>query len=207
MKIIFDFDHTLFDMMAMHAAIEQAMTELGIPLTVYQDAYTRVTNWKAFTVTALAHQLARTAKVKETDVVEALDRVVKDSAKWLYPDVVDGLLKLSESGNELFLLTWGDMEWQMKKIKHCGIMPLFREVISITQIKADYLKAWQKDGGGKVMLIDDKPAELKMIEATGQDMVLVRMKRAGAKYSDQETPQGMAEAETMDDVMRLVARG
>ncbi len=206
MKIIFDFDHTLYDMMAMHQAIEEAMAGLGISQETYYDAYTRVTNWKAFTVAALAQQLSRQAKVREQDVVDALEQVVKRSAEWLYPDVIDGLLKLSEAGHELYLLTWGDMEWQMKKIRQCDIMSLFREVISITQIKADYLKAWRQDGSERVMLIDDKPAELKMIEATGQDMELVRMRRPGAKYSDQETPQGMAEATNMDDILRFVAR-
>lgn len=204
MKLVFDFDHTLFDMMAMHAAIEESITALGVPLAAYRDSYTQVTNWKAFTVASLAHHLSRKTKAKEGDIIAALEGVVEDSGDWLYPDVVDGLKELQAAGHELYLLSWGDMEWQMKKIKRCDIMPFFKEVLSIAQVKADYLKAWSGGGSSAVALIDDKPAELKAIEAGGQKTRLIRMRRTGAKYSDQDTPQGMAEAKDMSDVLAIV---
>lgn len=205
MKLVFDFDHTLFDMMAMHEAIESAVRQLGVSPQQYRDAYTSVTNWKKFTVSALSQALAKSAKVKPADVVEALELVAAKSGQWLYPDVKDGLAKLKAAGHELYLLSWGDTEWQMKKINRCDILPLFREVLSIAQVKADYLKAWKKTEGEKVVLIDDKPAELKAVDDTGHGIGLIRMRRPGAKYSDQETPHGMAEAKNMDDVIRIVS--
>lgn len=204
MKLVFDFDHTLFDMMAMHEAIEAAVVALGIDVAAYRESYTQVTNWKAFTVAALASHLSRKTKVKESKIIEALEEVVQDSGDWLYPDVRDGLEAMRDAGHELYLLSWGDMEWQMKKIQRCSILPMFKEVLSIAQMKADYLKSWHKNGEGRVVLIDDKPAELKAVENSGQDIGLIRMRRAGAKYSDQETPQGMSEAKEMSDVLAIV---
>ncbi len=204
MKLVFDFDHTLFDMMAMHQAIEAAVLDLGIQLPTYREAYTQVTNWKVFTVASLANFLSRKTNVKEADIVLALEEVVGHSGDWLYPDVIDGLAALRDAGHELYLLSWGDMEWQMKKINRCAILPFFKEVLSIAQVKADYLKSWSGGGSPSVALIDDKPAELKLVEAGGQETRLIRMRRPGAKYSDQETPMGMAEAKDMSDVLAIV---
>lgn len=205
MKLVFDFDHTIFDMMAMHVSIDEAITGLGIALPVYREAYTQVTNWKAFTVASLANFLARKTKVKESDIIDALENVVAHSGDWLYADVISGLQALKDAGHELYLLSWGDMEWQMKKINRCNILPFFKEVLSIAQVKADYLKSWSGGSSSSVALIDDKPAELKAVEAGGQETRLIRMRRAGAKYSDQETPQGMAEAKDMSDVLTIVS--
>lgn len=204
MKLVFDFDHTLFDMMAMHTAIESEMESIGVTPVQYREAYTKVTNWKKFTVSALAQMLAKTHKIKPEEVVAALDRAAAQSKQWLFPDVIDGLQRLKADGHQLFLLSWGDTDWQMKKIEPCGIMPLFEKTLSIAEVKADYMKQWQALDGGKAVLIDDKPAELKAVEAAGNDIGCIRMRRDGAKYSDQETPQGMAEAQDMNDVISII---
>ena len=76
-------------------------------------------------------------------------------------------------------------------------------VLSVSQMKADYLKSWAPESI-KVVLVDDKPAELKAVDELHLGIHLIRMRRPGAKYSDQPTPLGMAEAQNMEDVLKTV---
>lgn len=203
MIIIFDYDHTIFDMMAMHEEIVGAMKELGVSERAYQDAYAQVTNWKMFTPDAMAQRLHRIAGVKPPDVLDAFNSIAEHSGKYVYPDTVKGFESLKNAGHELYILSWGDKAWQMKKIKQSKLLPFCKEVLSVSQLKADYLKGWAPDGI-KVVLVDDKPAELKAVDDLHLGIHLIRMRRPGAKYSDQPTPLGMAEAQNMEGVLKTV---
>jgi FMN phosphatase YigB (HAD superfamily) len=203
MNIIFDYDHTVFDMMAMHEDIMRAMKEMGISERAYQDAYSQVTNWKMFTPEALAQRLNKIAGADVARVVSALEEVALASGKHVYADTVSGFEMLKAAGHDLYILSWGDAAWQMKKIEKSGLLPYCKEVLSVSQLKAEYFKTWAGEGKTTVF-VDDKPAELQEVEKLKLGIQLIRMRRPSAKYSDQNTPPGMAEAKEMSDVLSII---
>lgn len=204
MKLIFDFDHTIFDMMSMHADLLVAVQKLGITAEEYEEAYEQSTKWKMFSTKRLAEVLKKTNKVTEAQVISALEGVAKESALYLFDDVEQSFDQLKESGHRISLLSWGDEDWQGLKINHSGIMPHCEEVVSVTEVKADYLQKKYKEAGCLVV-IDDKPAELKAIEVASPEIRLIRMRREGAKYSDIGTPPTIPEAKNMDEVIKIIS--
>lgn len=204
MKLIFDFDHTVFDMMEMHAAIFAAMKKIGVTEEQYNAAYDQITKWKMFTTDGLANALAKTAGVNEARVIQALEGVAKETELYVYDDVPGAFQELLDSGHKISLLSWGDKDWQDLKIKHSGLMPFCEEVVSVTQVKADYIQK-KYDSLGCLVVIDDKIAELKAIQAASPEMKLIRMRREGAKYSEIETPHGIMEAKDMSEVVKILS--
>ena len=86
MKIIFDFDHTIFDTSSMHEDIVVAMEVLGIPEDRYKIAYDEVTNWKMFSLDSLANHLEKNHSVERTEVVDALYNIADRSELYVYED-------------------------------------------------------------------------------------------------------------------------
>lgn len=203
MIIIFDFDHTIFDMMAMHEALYASIHKLGVSRAVYDDAYLAVTHWKMFTPQAFAHRLQKEAGLDPAKALEAMQSVAARSRDFLYPDAESGMRKLHEAGHELYILTWGDEAWQRGKVRHSGLEPLCKGVFCFSLSKQEFLKGWLKPGA-QAMLVDDKPAEIKAVQDAKLPMRFVRMRRANAKYADQETPHGVTEVRDMQQLLALL---
>jgi hypothetical protein len=204
MKLIFDFDHTIFDMTSMHDAIMDSMASIGISKETYLDAYQMETNWKAFTVSGVASRLEKMAKADPEKVHRAYHKVAEVADLFVYDDVLGSFQDLRDDGHVISLLSWGDQEWQNKKIHHSGLKDEFEEVITVNQLKADYLGDWCKGEKYEVVVIDDKPAELKAIQQKHPEFHLVRLRRENGKYTDQDTPEGIHEAKDMKQVVDLV---
>ncbi len=203
MKIIFDFDHTIFDMASMHLALIEAIEEIGISKEEYKTAYNKETNWKSFDVDSLAGRLEKMTNKPVASIKKAYHRVGDVADLFVYNDVVEALEELKADGHELRLLSWGDGDWQLRKINSCGFKKYFTEIITVTELKADFLTQWGKDNTD-VVVIDDKPAELKAINKEHPNFTLIRMRRENGKYSDQETPEGIGEVKNMKEVIASI---
>lgn len=203
MKIIFDFDHTVFNMSSMHTALNDAIVEVGIDLEDYKAAYNKETNWKSFNVESLASRLEKMTGKSASSIIRAYHKVSDVADLFIYDDVKEVLEQLRADGHILIMLSWGDSNWQLRKIEASGLKNYFEEIITVTELKADFLSKWADDLSD-IVVIDDKPAELKAIEKVHPDLTLVRMKRENGKYSDQETPSGLEEVKDMKEVIELI---
>lgn len=204
MKIIFDFDHTVFDMTAMHQSIVDAIKELGINEEQYRHCYNDVTNWKIFTVDSISQRLNRVLKVSSEDVSKAFHVVAEEALLYVYDDVDEHFQKLKAEGHKLYLLSWGDKDWQHKKIEHSGLMKHCEDIMTVQEVKADYLSK-NHEQHECLVLIDDKPAELKAIKEAKPDLKMIRLRRDNGKYSGIETPHDIPEAKNMAEVMKIVS--
>ena len=203
MKIIFDFDHTIFNMTEMHKAIEEEIEKLGIDLENYRQAYSDITSRKAFSIDSFANSLEKISGVSSSIIKEGFEKVVKESSLYLYEDVIENFEQLKEGGHNISLLSWGDAAWQKKKIHHSGIAPYIKEVVTVSELKSKYVEKWEAHIECYV-LINDKPAELKAIKECKPELKLIRMRRGNGKYSDTETPPGIPEVKDMRETIELI---
>lgn len=204
MKIIFDFDHTIFDMTSMHDEIMSGMESLGLSREDYRDVYSKVTQWKLFTVEDIASKINQHHGLPRENIVEVFENVANSCDLYLYDDVHQCCKSLRADGHKLYLLSWGDENWQNKKIESAKVAHHFEEIITVSQLKADCLGEWYK-AGERIVLVDDKPAELKAVQDKYPDFHLIRLRRPNGKYSDLETPPGIAEAIGMNEVINLIS--
>src|SRR5690606_5569171 len=108
MRIILDFDHTLFDMQRMHQELIGALERISIPEKMYKEAYSLETHWKVFTVQGFANRLASKSGIAQEIIEKTLWDVAKSSGHCLYPDVMEVCKELKSAGHTLILLSWGD---------------------------------------------------------------------------------------------------
>lgn len=203
MKLIFDFDHTVFDMTEMHKSLKDSVVGLGVSKEHYQDAYNDVTQWKMFTLSDFSQRISRDAGVDAQQIERAFDSVAKESFLYIYDDVESHFERLKTAGHKIYLLSWGDADWQEKKIKESGLMKHCEEVVSIPEIKASYIREKHPESDCLV-LIDDRPAELKAVLKHEPHMKVIRVRRENGKYSDIQTPHGIPEATNMAEVFTLI---
>lgn len=203
MKIIFDLDHTLFDMSSMHEALLEAATNLGVTEEVYQLAYNKTTSWKVFALDHFVMQLEKRCKVPSADLQRQLKKIADMSEIFVYPDT-NAALEALKQDHTLYLLSWGDSEWQSNKINQSGIAHHFEEVLTVSNVKVDALDSWCCTDC-EVVIVDDKPAVLRAIHAIYPDFHYIHMRRENGKYADQETPEHMHTATNLQEVQQIIA--
>ena len=126
--------------------------------------------------------------------VKELEKVIKenniDLKKYLYPDTLLFLEKYSS--NNLILLTRGNLDYQLFKIKESKIENYFKNIIVVNQYKGllnlDYKNS---------IFIDDNPKEIESILKNNPKKV-IRLKRG--KYKDILLSNPTIEYESLLDI-------
>lgn len=118
-----------------------------------------------------------TARFKKA-LCEDIDKI--NFKKFIFPDVIK-FLKTFKKDNNLILLSWGNEQFQKRKIYGLGqeFVSLFDKIITGPTEKAKVLKKILKSYKSRpVVFIDDKVKELQSIENDFKDVILIRINRS-----------------------------
>ena len=181
MKIIFDFDNTLFHEQPFVERIRAYFQMCGVLPELYdatrKEAYDREV-WRQFRHMEL---LAARSGVLLAHLERKLEETIDEASAFLYPDVL-GFLHQAHSEYPLNILTFGDAEFQRMKMEGAGV-GTFMENVVVTE---DIMKA--KDaavlaGGKPALFVDDNPAALEATKTHAPYITTVRMNRGDGKYA------------------------
>lgn len=159
MKIIFDFDNTLFNR-------DRFMQELarifGLSYSDFLASYHHFFKERNKFYHPYEHLrlLAEQKEVSFEQEKKKVEKFLEDSAEFLYPYSIPTLQAVKNSGAKMFLLSKGDQEFQSTKINNCGIAQLFDKII-VTEDKISSLKAWR---GEQLIFINDKKEENERVK-------------------------------------------
>lgn len=93
-----------------------------------------------------------------------LEKVLKQSKKFLFPGIIKKLKKLGKD-NKLILLSKGNLWFHKQKIKYSGIEFFFDEIyITDNKLKVFQEKIIPKYGKEQIIFIDDKKEELEQVK-------------------------------------------
>jgi len=153
-----DFDHTLFDTdkffrIDVHAAF------LTRSAQVWQQSYDAVRP-TGYSLQKHADEFrARVARVLNTEILQSF----ADLTRYVYPDVVPFLQQAQQQGTPLYLLSFGNADWQQYKVEHSGLAPYFhtRFYTASEGKKGEVVRQCQAD---RIIVVDDKSAELDAIK-------------------------------------------
>jgi len=125
-------------------------------------------------------------------------------SSFLYSDTVAFLEKYKKY--TLILLTFGDLYFQKIKVERSGIVPYFKDIYYTgDKMKAPYIKKMYdlEKSNDNLVFVDDEMVHLKETKELCPEMLLIRMRRLGAKASslDQED---FLEARDLTDLDRLL---
>ncbi len=161
---IIDFDDTLFDTQGYHAARFQAIEKLGVPKDLYWQAYynSRLDEQGNFIYNDTRHaiELEKSGFSRE-DVLDSFNSVSIRAKDFLFSDACDFLQEIKNTGKPMFLLTWGEPEFQrLSKVGPSEISHYFDEVLYTHEPKDKYLcDFFKKNTADEVWFVNDKPAE------------------------------------------------
>jgi len=162
-----DFDHTIFHTdQFFHVDARNSFLNLGIDALCWEQAYAAVRP-TGYTIKKHLEAIIRQSgtHLPLGKMQNMLQTKFSDLKKYLFPDVIPFLHSAKEKGISLYLLSFGDAQWQSYKVAHCGINDYFDDIIFTARegAKADVVKEKTKKVG-RVIVVDNDPRELDAIK-------------------------------------------
>ncbi len=168
MNYYIDFDNTIFDTVSFHDDLLKILLKNKIEEKYIKDYYKK----NGVKPLALVNSLCNEVITKE------VDELFKKAKDYLYKDAIDFLK--AKSFNSYILYTYGDLDYQNKKIENSGILKYFDEVIITdedkTKIDLDYANG---------IFIDDNPKVIKKLLDKGV-MKIYRVLRNNNIHSEEK---------------------
>jgi FMN phosphatase YigB (HAD superfamily) len=172
--IIFDFDDTLFDTSMLKQGIFMKLAAHGIDNEIIENTYEECKNEKdVYTLRGHTDILKEKHNFLGTDDMH--DWFSKlDLSSYLFPEVIEGLEKLSRE-HHLVLLTKGESEYQNIKLEGAGIKKYFQEIHITSKEKEEFLK--DKIYSNPIYFINDKSSENKKIKDKFPEINIIENKK------------------------------
>ena len=195
-KIIFDFDHTLFSAKKFYEALKVSFLKLGVEEKLFQKTYEKskgkeeVYNdevdisgnacYKPFKQFKLI--INKKPKIFLEKLKESFQKTLNKASEFLYPDVLKFLGDKKNKFN-FVLLSYGEGEFQRKKVKKSKIGKFFKEIIITKDVSKT--KPFRKlvQGNEKIIFVEDNPKALFEVKRKFPKVTAVRINRGEGRYS------------------------
>lgn len=188
MKIVFDFDHTLFSAKRLYLEIKDYFDSLGISCNLfnksYQESKKEGKTYDPKKQFEIIHKEKPEVSIKEME--ENSEEIMKRFPDFVYPDVVPFLEEFKDRF-DFYIISYGgdDGSFSREKIKRSGIGDYFEKVfVTKSNDKTNALKE-VIDGEEELIFIDDSPEVLSEIKKYFPEVTTVRINRGEGKYKDQ----------------------
>lgn len=176
MKLYFDFDGTLFNTALFYENFVNLLKDYGVSESLVVDVRKKLFTMSIFSVNKLVSKIVGDNNLDES-IYKKVDDLYKNN--YVYEDCVSFLKKVSGKF-ELILLTYGDMEYQKKKIECSGLSSYFNKIIITEKNKA--LEDVDYERG---IFIDNSVKELNDFKSCGAKY-LFRIKRMNDSHYNDE---------------------
>jgi FMN phosphatase YigB (HAD superfamily) len=207
MRIILDFDYTLFDTFRFRQAIKAAFINNGIDSDFFENAREESRgggqDWKpagVFDIVESSHPF------KMSDIKRDFDKIVESASDFLYKDTLEFLEKIYES-NSLFMVSYGEDSFQNNKISSCVIIKkYFTEIIVTKNIRKD-AEARDLARGERAIFADDNPLALSSVKSLSPQIVTIRVNRGDGRYAQEESGEGIDfEVKDLRGVEKIISK-
>ena len=168
MTYYIDFDNTLFDTVSFYNDLKLIMNDYGIDEKIIKKYH--IDNKGIYSPLKLIDYCIE-KKIANNNIISEVMKHFDNAKKYLYNDAEDFLMRIKSNENKLVLLTYGDFDYQQKKIKPCLIEKYFDEII-ITDKEKYSLDLDFKNG----VFVDDNCKVIKGI-LTRNPYKVIRVKR------------------------------
>lgn len=179
MIYVIDFDYTLFNTSAFVDKLTFEFTRFGILPEAFRETMAEVK--KELGYYDYKKHLEQLVFGKEyQEALEVIDSVLSQAGEFLYPDALPFLQRTHAAGHSLYILTFGEDDWQRKKIVGAQIDG-FVQVHTTTGSKVEAFKALGAQGQPMVLVEDSGPI-IDQMKAAYPEMTTVWVRRSTGKY-------------------------
>ena len=171
MKLFIDFDDVIFNTKPFKKSLVKIFSQNGVSKKDFEESYRLIFKNQKTTYTPLKHVgfFAKNKKVDSSKISFHIEKLLKNLKSYVFNDAQMFLKHFSKKN--LYLLSYGDLKFQKKKIKAAGISKYFKRVIVTNDNKLKIIKKIaRKDKfkkGERIIFIDDKPIHIKEVKQKG----------------------------------------
>lgn len=175
-KLFIDFDKTLFDTSKLKEQLVRIFSQFGFSQEEINQSYLASYLGGKYSPEGQT-QLLNNIRAFNLEVAGLkIKSMLFDSSKLLYPDSVEFLDNINREKYEVDLLSYGDMEFNNRKVKHAGIADKFDNIYITNIEKQIYLKDFVKKEENFIV-IDDKIDILEKISADYRNGFMIYINR------------------------------
>ena len=176
MKIYIDFDGTLFNTDKYTKDFMSILNDYCIDKTLFYEVSDKLfSKNKLFNINVIVDYFIDNYDMNYS-LKDKINNLLNDS--YVYSDVMECLNILISYGYELYLLTYGDDEYQRLKIEASNLSRFFKEII-ITQKDKSKLGIDYENS----IFIDNNPIEIEKFNSSKANKI-IRIKRDNDKFSN-----------------------
>lgn len=205
MRIIFDFDYTLFDTFRFKETIKEAFHQRGISYELFEQTREESKHGgkdgKPFRQFAV---LKSQGIANISSIQKEFQKILNSAEEFLYADTLLFLQKARKSGT-IFLVTYGEDEFQSAKVGACPSFKKYFDKIVITQNIYKDKEASSLAGGKPAIFVEDNPIALSAAKKIAPNIVTIRMKRPNGHYINEPSGKGVDyEVGSLPEVERFI---
>jgi len=136
MEYYLDFDYTLFDTHAFREELYKILEKNGFDKTYLTlTPELKENGQKLLNIKELFKSLSKLRNIPINNFLEPLEELYSRGSEFLYDDTVEFLKYLKSKNNNVYILTWGEKEYQDEKIKASKLYEYIDKVIFAEDLK------------------------------------------------------------------------
>jgi FMN phosphatase YigB (HAD superfamily) len=182
MKLILDFDDTIFDTGSWMEEIINIFIGEGFTREEYFVNYERSKKEKGdFDIDSMIGFFGEKKGIDKKKIKSKIDALIKNSKKFVYEDFFDFVRGFEKK--DLILVSVGLKEIQMGKIENSGIVPFLSRVSIPKKYKSDEIDLVSKKyPSEKIFFIDDKAKQIDEAKRRLPQIVAIKMERPTGRH-------------------------
>lgn len=181
MNYYLDFDYTLFDTHAFRQGLYEILEKNGFDKTYLALTPEMKTNGqKLLNIKELFKNLSESRNIPLNNFLEPLEELYGRCEEFVYDDSVEFIKYLKSRNNKLYILTWGEKQFQEEKLRASKLYDYFDGIIYAERLK--YTLEIDYENG---IFVDDSIRDLEGLYSQNAKQVF-RIKRKNGKNSDKE---------------------
>jgi FMN phosphatase YigB (HAD superfamily) len=206
MKIIVDFDDTIFNTYQLIQEFAEIFEEEQFSKEQFWDVYKECKNIiGGFDKRTIINLFSKIKSFNKENTSGEIDSIIEKSSDFVYPDFFDFIKGFNKK--DLILLSFGATDFQRVKIKNSGIIPYFQEIIITGKDKADNLNnILIKNKSEKTFFIDDKAEQIDNVKEKFSQVISMKMERPQGGHINTKSKLADHIVKDLNDAKDIISR-
>ena len=207
MRIILDFDYTIFDTDKFRGAVQAMFAKHGVGAELFKRSIEESRGEAGEWHPVKQFEILRKERIdKINSIREMLNRLTDDSQQYLYEDTMPYLEKASKN-HEFSIVSYGEDKFQGAKIRGCrGACKYFNKILVTQNLNKDK-EAGEIARGERAIFIEDNPIALVAVKKFSPNIITLRMNRGEGRHASVPSGEGVDyEAKNLEEAEKIVSK-